>query len=112
MTLDQKNPLRSQGEAEQSPLTCAVLSPSITNLKYWGRCEPITSKTLQLLNDLSIGYPLPKSCGCRTEGRAARCSAGTAALCVPQMAELLHLVAADKTASAGASALRYWAAEV
>ncbi|XP_053856449.1 exportin-7 [Vidua macroura] len=28
----------------------------ITNLKYWGRCEPITSKTLQLLNDLSIGY--------------------------------------------------------
>ncbi|NXQ48878.1 XPO7 protein, partial [Catharus fuscescens] len=31
--------------------------PSITNLKYWGRCEPITSKTLQLLNDLSIGYP-------------------------------------------------------
>ena len=33
------------------------LSSSITNLKYWGRCEPITSKTLQLLNDLSIGYP-------------------------------------------------------
>lgn len=42
-------------------------SPSITNLKYWGRCEPITSKTLQLLNDLSIGYPL-WNCfwGCRT----------------------------------------------
>ncbi|NWR96864.1 XPO7 protein, partial [Motacilla alba] len=35
--------------------------PSITNLKYWGRCEPITSKTLQLLNDLSIGYPFGKS---------------------------------------------------
>uniref|UniRef100_A0A8D2MR41 Exportin-7/Ran-binding protein 17 TPR repeats domain-containing protein n=1 Tax=Zonotrichia albicollis TaxID=44394 RepID=A0A8D2MR41_ZONAL len=38
----------------------------ITNLKYWGRCEPITSKTLQLLNDLSIGYPsekIPKSSG-------------------------------------------------
>ncbi|NWT77246.1 XPO7 protein, partial [Prunella himalayana] len=34
--------------------------PSITNLKYWGRCEPITSKTLQLLNDLSIGYPFGK----------------------------------------------------
>ncbi|NXM52046.1 XPO7 protein, partial [Illadopsis cleaveri] len=33
----------------------------ITNLKYWGRCEPITSKTLQLLNDLSIGYPFGKS---------------------------------------------------
>uniref|UniRef100_A0AAR2JEN6 Importin N-terminal domain-containing protein n=1 Tax=Pygocentrus nattereri TaxID=42514 RepID=A0AAR2JEN6_PYGNA len=26
----------------------------ITNLKYWGQCEPITSKTLQLLNDLSV----------------------------------------------------------
>uniref|UniRef100_A0A8B9NAE5 Exportin 7 n=1 Tax=Accipiter nisus TaxID=211598 RepID=A0A8B9NAE5_9AVES len=35
---------------------------NITNLKYWGRCEPITSKTLQLLNDLSIGYPFQKSC--------------------------------------------------
>lgn len=35
-----------------------LFSSSITNLKYWGRCEPITSKTLQLLNDLSIGYPL------------------------------------------------------
>lgn len=28
----------------------------ITNLKYWGRSEQIISKTLQLLNDLSIGY--------------------------------------------------------
>ncbi|GAB5570255.1 exportin-7 isoform X2 [Prionailurus iriomotensis] len=32
----------------------------ITNLKYWGRCEPITSKTLQLLNDLSIGDSVRK----------------------------------------------------
>uniref|UniRef100_A0A2K6GE94 Exportin 7 n=1 Tax=Propithecus coquereli TaxID=379532 RepID=A0A2K6GE94_PROCO len=40
------------------------LSSSITNLKYWGRCEPITSKTLQLLNDLSIGYPF-LSCSVR-----------------------------------------------
>lgn len=39
----------------------SLLSHSITNLKYWGRCEPITSKTLQLLNDLSIGYPFGKS---------------------------------------------------
>ena len=29
---------------------------SITNLKYWGRSEPIISKTLQLLSDLSVGY--------------------------------------------------------
>ncbi|CAG2055861.1 unnamed protein product, partial [Timema podura] len=29
---------------------------SITNLKYWGRSEQIISKTLQLLNDLSVGY--------------------------------------------------------
>uniref|UniRef100_A0A803V455 Exportin 7 n=1 Tax=Ficedula albicollis TaxID=59894 RepID=A0A803V455_FICAL len=36
------------------------LAKHITNLKYWGRCEPITSKTLQLLNDLSIGYPFGK----------------------------------------------------
>ena len=29
---------------------------SITNLKYWGGSETIISKTLQLLNDLSVGY--------------------------------------------------------
>ena len=29
---------------------------SITNLKYWGRSEPIINKTLQLLSDLSVGY--------------------------------------------------------
>lgn len=28
----------------------------ITNLKYWGRSEQTISKTLQLLNDLSVGY--------------------------------------------------------
>lgn len=28
----------------------------ITNLKYWGRSEQIISRTLQLLNDLSVGY--------------------------------------------------------
>ncbi|KAH0956372.1 hypothetical protein HN011_009423 [Eciton burchellii] len=28
----------------------------ITNLKYWGRSEQIISKTLLLLNDLSVGY--------------------------------------------------------
>ena len=28
----------------------------ITNLKYWANSEIIISKTLQLLNDLSVGY--------------------------------------------------------
>ncbi|XP_033102804.1 exportin-7-like isoform X2 [Anneissia japonica] len=28
----------------------------ITNLKFWGRSEPIITKTLQLLSDLSVGY--------------------------------------------------------
>lgn len=30
---------------------------SVTNLKYWGRCEPVISRTLQFLNDISVGYP-------------------------------------------------------
>ncbi|KAM6224221.1 ran-binding protein 17 [Rhynchocyon petersi] len=30
----------------------------VTNLKYWGRCEPVISRTLQFLNDLSVGYSL------------------------------------------------------
>ncbi|KAM4653602.1 LOW QUALITY PROTEIN: ran-binding protein 17 [Amazona ochrocephala] len=30
----------------------------VTNLKYWGRCEPVISRTLQFPNDLSVGYPL------------------------------------------------------
>ena len=29
---------------------------SITNLKYWGSSEPIITKTLGLLSDLSVGY--------------------------------------------------------
>ncbi|KAM9254070.1 LOW QUALITY PROTEIN: ran-binding protein 17 [Dugong dugon] len=32
----------------------------VTNLKYWGRCEPVISRTLQFLNDLSITYILLK----------------------------------------------------
>jgi len=35
---------------------CYCCNFSITNLKYWGRSEQIISKTLQLLNDLSVGY--------------------------------------------------------
>ncbi|NXR05510.1 RBP17 protein, partial [Sagittarius serpentarius] len=37
-------------------LSCFVYS-SVTNLKYRGRCEPVISRTLQFLNDLSVGYP-------------------------------------------------------
>ncbi|XP_043408958.1 ran-binding protein 17 isoform X4 [Chelonia mydas] len=32
----------------------------VTNLKCWGRCEPVISRTLQFLNDLSVGYILLK----------------------------------------------------
>ncbi|XP_055989080.1 ran-binding protein 17 [Sorex fumeus] len=32
----------------------------VTNLKYGARCEPIISRTLQFLNDLSVGYILLK----------------------------------------------------
>lgn len=47
---------------------------SITNLKYWGQCEPITSKTLQLLNDLSLGYPSEASvCRRRLSARLLLC---------------------------------------
>ena len=33
-----------------------IIRKVITNLKYWGACELIISKTLQLLSDLSVGY--------------------------------------------------------
>ncbi|XP_078006673.1 ran-binding protein 17 isoform X4 [Phascolarctos cinereus] len=32
----------------------------VTNLKYWGRCDPVIARTLQFLNDLSVGYILLK----------------------------------------------------
>ncbi|XP_010003859.1 PREDICTED: ran-binding protein 17 [Chaetura pelagica] len=32
----------------------------VTNLKFQGRCEPVISRTLQFLNDLSVGYSLLK----------------------------------------------------
>lgn len=42
----------------QSKVSCVKLKfvCRITNLKYWARSEQITWKTLQLLNDLSVGY--------------------------------------------------------
>ncbi|OBS73016.1 hypothetical protein A6R68_12398 [Neotoma lepida] len=46
------------GLNDETMVLSVFIGKVITNLKYWGRCEPITSKTLQLLNDLSIGYPL------------------------------------------------------
>ncbi|NXP22263.1 XPO7 protein, partial [Scytalopus superciliaris] len=55
------------GLNDETMVLSVFIGKIITNLKYWGRCEPITSKTLQLLNDLSIGYPFGKE-----EGRVAR----------------------------------------
>ncbi|KAI1230061.1 hypothetical protein IHE44_0010449 [Lamprotornis superbus] len=49
------------GLNDETMVLSVFIGKIITNLKYWGRCEPITSKTLQLLNDLSIGYPFGKS---------------------------------------------------
>ncbi|KAM4748193.1 exportin-7 [Rhinophrynus dorsalis] len=47
------------GLNDETMVLSIFIGKIITNLKFWGRCEPITSKTLQLLNDLSIGYPEP-----------------------------------------------------
>uniref|UniRef100_A0A8C7XH10 Exportin 7 n=1 Tax=Oryzias sinensis TaxID=183150 RepID=A0A8C7XH10_9TELE len=45
------------GLNDETMVLSVFIGKIITNLKYWGQCEPITSKTLQLLNDLSLGYP-------------------------------------------------------
>uniref|UniRef100_A0A2K5F7L3 Importin N-terminal domain-containing protein n=1 Tax=Aotus nancymaae TaxID=37293 RepID=A0A2K5F7L3_AOTNA len=44
------------GLNDETMVLSVFIGKIITNLKYWGCCEPITSKTLQLLNDFSIGY--------------------------------------------------------
>ncbi|KAI4787271.1 hypothetical protein KUCAC02_036577 [Chaenocephalus aceratus] len=44
------------GLNDETMVLSVFIGKIITNLKYWGQCEPITSKTLQLLNDLSLGY--------------------------------------------------------
>ncbi|NWT06053.1 XPO7 protein, partial [Mionectes macconnelli] len=59
------------GLNDETMVLSVFIGKIITNLKYWGRCEPITSKTLQLLNDLSIGYPFGKSCW-RAQGHEGR----------------------------------------
>ncbi|VVD01160.1 exportin-7 [Leptidea sinapis] len=44
------------GLNDESQLLSVIMRKIITNLKYWGRSEPIISKTLSLLSDLSGGY--------------------------------------------------------
>nr|CAD7587311.1 unnamed protein product [Timema genevievae] len=44
------------GLNDESMVLSVFIRKIITNLKYWGRSEQIISKTLQLLNDLSVGY--------------------------------------------------------
>ena len=42
--------------SDESTVLSVIIRKVITNLKYWGACELIISKTLQLLSDLSVGY--------------------------------------------------------
>ncbi|XP_065926342.1 exportin-7 isoform X6 [Magallana gigas] len=44
------------GLNDESMVLSVFIGKIITNLKYWARSEQITWKTLQLLNDLSVGY--------------------------------------------------------
>ncbi|XP_025828927.1 exportin-7 isoform X1 [Agrilus planipennis] len=44
------------GLNDEATVLSVFIRKIITNLKYWGRSEHIISKTLQLLNDLSVGY--------------------------------------------------------
>ena len=44
------------GLSDESMVLSVIIRKVITNLKYWGACELIISKTLQLLSDLSVGY--------------------------------------------------------
>uniref|UniRef100_A0A8C4DWS0 Exportin 7 n=1 Tax=Dicentrarchus labrax TaxID=13489 RepID=A0A8C4DWS0_DICLA len=58
------------GLNDETMVLSVFIGKIITNLKYWGQCEPITSKTLQLLNDLSLGYPLHDHRYTRTQVQA------------------------------------------
>ncbi|XP_046909071.2 ran-binding protein 16 [Dermatophagoides farinae] len=44
------------GLSEETMVLSVFIRKIITNLKYWGNDEDIVTKTLQILNDLSIGY--------------------------------------------------------
>ncbi|XP_028384820.1 ran-binding protein 17 isoform X2 [Phyllostomus discolor] len=48
------------GIMDDSHVLETFVTKIVTNLKYWGRCEPVISRTLQFLNDLSVGYILLK----------------------------------------------------
>ncbi|KAM5298237.1 LOW QUALITY PROTEIN: ran-binding protein 17 [Ctenodactylus gundi] len=45
------------GITDDNHILETFMTKIVTNLKYWGRCEPVISRTLQFLNDLSVGYP-------------------------------------------------------
>ncbi|NXJ11512.1 RBP17 protein, partial [Odontophorus gujanensis] len=45
------------GITDDSRVLETFMTKIVTNLKYRGRCEPVISRTLQFLNDLSVGYP-------------------------------------------------------
>lgn len=44
------------GISDESMLLSVFVRKIITNLKYWSNSETIINKTLQILNDLSVGY--------------------------------------------------------
>ncbi|CAN7942333.1 unnamed protein product [Ixodes hexagonus] len=44
------------GLSDDSMVLSIFVRKIITNLRYWSCSEPIVSKTLQLLSDLSVGY--------------------------------------------------------
>ncbi|XP_037091986.1 LOW QUALITY PROTEIN: exportin-7-like [Pollicipes pollicipes] len=44
------------GLSDEATVLSVFMRKIITNLKYWGGSEQITSRTLMLLNDLSVGY--------------------------------------------------------
>ncbi|XP_036054126.1 ran-binding protein 17 [Onychomys torridus] len=48
------------GITDDNHILETFMTKIVTNLKYWGRCEPVISRTLQFLNDLSVGYILLK----------------------------------------------------
>nr|XP_034966037.1 ran-binding protein 17 isoform X4 [Zootoca vivipara] len=48
------------GITDDNQVLETFMTKIVTNLKYWGRCEPVISRTLQFLNDLSVGYIILK----------------------------------------------------
>ncbi|XP_066833185.1 ran-binding protein 17 isoform X6 [Anser cygnoides] len=48
------------GITDDNQVLETFMTKIVTNLKYRGRCEPVILRTLQFLNDLSVGYSLLK----------------------------------------------------